>query len=40
MANTFKVKSNAAMPSSNGTPDTIYTCGASGGTVVVKLTYV
>ena len=28
MANTFKVKSNAAMPSSSGTPDTIYTCGA------------
>ena len=29
MANTFKVKSNAAMPSSSGTPDTLYTCGAS-----------
>ena len=37
MANTFKVKSNAAMPSSSGTPDTIYTCGASGGTVVLGL---
>ena len=37
MANTFKVKSNAAMPSSSGTPDTIYTCGASGGTVILGL---
>ena len=37
MANTFKVKSNAAMPSSSGTPDTIYTCGASGGAVVLGL---
>ena len=31
MANTFKVKSNAAMPTSSGTPLTLYTCGASGG---------
>ena len=37
MANTFKVKSNAAMPSSSGTPDTIYTCGGSGGAVVLGL---
>ena len=37
MANTFKVKSNAAMQSSSGTPDTIYTCGASGGAVVLGL---
>ena len=26
MANTFKVKTNAAMPSSSGTPLTLYTC--------------
>ena len=37
MANTFKVKSNAAMPTSSGTPLTLYTCGASGGAVVLGL---
>jgi hypothetical protein len=38
MANTFKVKSNAAMPASAGTADTIYTVPSSTTTVVVGLT--
>jgi len=37
MANTFKVKTNAAMPASANTPLTLYTCGASNGTVVLGL---
>ena len=37
MANTFKVKTNAAMPASAGTPLTLYTCGASNGAVVLGL---
>ena len=37
MANTFKVKTNGAMPASAGTPLTLYTCGASNGTVVLGL---
>jgi len=37
MANTFKVKTNAAMPASAGTPLTLYTCGASNGSVVLGL---
>ena len=37
MANTFKVKTNAAMPASAGTPLTFYTCGASNGSVVLCL---
>ena len=37
MANTFKVKTNAAMPASAGTPLTLYTCGASSGAVVLGL---
>jgi|TARA_S200002703_G_scaffold8511_1_gene8508 hypothetical protein len=38
MANTFKVKSNAAMPASTGTPLTIYTVPSSTTTVVIGLT--
>jgi len=38
MANTFKIKSNAAMPASAGTADTIYTVPSSTTTVVVGLT--
>ena len=38
MANTFKVKTNAAMPASAGTADTIYTVPSSTTTVVVGLT--
>lgn len=38
MANTFKVKSNAAMPTSAGTPLTIYTVPSSTTTVVIGLT--
>ena len=37
MANTFKVKTNAAIPASAGTPLTLYTCGASSGAVVLGL---
>ena len=37
MANTFKVKTNGAMPASAGTPLTLYTCGASNGSVVLGL---
>jgi hypothetical protein len=33
MANTFKVKTNASMPGSAGTPDTLYTC--SGATAII-----
>ena len=36
MANTFKVKTNGAMPSS-GSAETLYTCGASNGAVVLGL---
>ena len=38
MANTFKVKTNGAMPSSAGTPDTVYTCPSSTSTIVIGLT--
>jgi len=38
MANTFKVKTNAALPSSAGTADTIYTVPSSTTTVVIGLT--
>ena len=38
MANTFKIKSNAAMPASSGTPLTIYTVPSSTTTVVIGLT--
>ena len=38
MANTFKVKTNAAMPSSAGTALTLYTVPSSTTTVVVGLT--
>ena len=38
MSNTFKVKSNAAMPTSAGTPLTIYTVPSSTTTVVIGLT--
>ena len=38
MANTFKVKSNAAMPTSAGTPLTLYTVPSSTTTVVIGLT--
>ena len=37
MANTFKVKSNANMPASAGTPLTLYTCPGSTTTVVLGL---
>jgi len=37
MANTFKVKSNGAMPSSAGTLETLYTCPGSTTTVVLGL---
>ena len=37
MANTFKVKSNDAMPASAGTFDTLYTVPASTTTVVLGL---
>ena len=37
MANTFKVKTNGAMPASAGTPDTLYTVPASTTTVVIGL---
>ena len=35
MANTFKVKTNAAMPASSGTPLTLYTCPGSTTSVVL-----
>ena len=38
MAKTFKVKTNGAMPSSAGTPDTVYTCPSSTSTIVIGLT--
>ena len=38
MANTFKLKNNAEMPSSAGTPDTLYTVPSSTTTVVIGLT--
>jgi len=38
MANTFKLKNNAVMPSSAGTPDTLYTVPGSTTTVVIGLT--
>ena len=38
MANNFKVKTNAAMPSSSGTPLTLYTCPSSTQTIVIGLT--
>ena len=37
MANTFKVKTNANMPASAGTPLTLYTCPGSTTTVVLGL---
>ena len=37
MANTFKLKSNANMPASAGTPLTLYTCQGSTTTVVLGL---
>ena len=37
MANTFKLKSNANMPASAGTPLTLYTCPGSTTTVVLGL---
>ena len=38
MANTFKVKTNSAMPTSSGTPLTLYTVPSSTTTVVIGLT--
>jgi hypothetical protein len=38
MANTFKLKNNAVMPSSAGTADTLYTVPGSTTTVVIGLT--
>lgn len=38
MANTFKVKTNGAMPASAGTPLTLYTCPSSTQTIVIGLT--
>ena len=38
MANTFKVKTNAAMPTSSGTPLTLYTVPSATTTVVIGLT--
>ena len=37
MANTFKVKTNASMPSSSGTPDDLYTVPSSTTSVVLGL---
>ena len=37
MANTFKVKTNGAMPASAGTPLTLYTVPSSTTTVVIGL---
>ena len=38
MANTFKLKNNAVMPSSAGTADTLYTAPSSTTTVIIGLT--
>jgi len=38
MANTFKLKTNGAMPASAGTPDTLYTVPAATTTVIIGLT--
>ncbi len=38
MANTFKVKTNGAMPASAGTPLTLYTVPSSTTTVIIGLT--
>ena len=38
MANTFKVKTNGAMPTSTGTPLTLYTVPNSTTTVIIGLT--
>ena len=38
MANTFKVKTNGAMPASAGTFLTLYTCPSSTQTIVIGLT--
>ena len=37
MANTFKIKTNAAMPATAGSPLTLYTCTGSTSTVVLGL---
>ena len=37
MANTFKLKNNAVMPSSAGTPDTLYTVPSSTTTIILGL---
>tara|TARA_Y100001972_G_scaffold42290_1_gene52147 strand:+ start:17 stop:358 length:342 start_codon:yes stop_codon:yes gene_type:complete len=37
MANTFKIKTNAAMPTSAGTPEALYTVPSSTTTVVLGL---
>ena len=37
MANTFKVKTHAAMPASAGTSETLYTCPSSTASVVLGL---
>ena len=37
MANTFKIKTHAAMPAPAGTPLTLYTCPGSTSTVVLGL---
>ena len=37
MANTFKLKNNAVMPSSAGTPDTLYTVPRSTTTIILGL---
>ncbi len=37
MANTFKVKTNANMPGTAGTPLTLYTCPGSTTTIVLGL---
>ena len=38
MANTFKVKTHAAMSASSGTPETLYTCPGSTTAIVLGLT--
>lgn len=38
MANTFKLKTNGAMPASAGTPDTLYTVPAATTATVIGLT--
>ena len=37
MANTFKIKTNAAMPTSAGTPQTLYTVPGSTTTIILGL---